>query len=94
MALKYYIFKGGSKVGPPTRISKGTVDPKFRFGRTRTEQDANLTREGWGTIFSSDEEREQCKFLEKEILGTHINDGVFLQPQDIRSLMRLYKDEK
>lgn len=39
---------------------------KNKFGRTRSEQEENLRKEGWGGGMS-DEELDKCKFLERKL---------------------------
>ena len=39
-------------------------DKPYRFGKTRSEQEANLRKEGMRTL--SDEQLDKCRFLEKK----------------------------
>jgi hypothetical protein len=43
-------------------IIKGKTD----IGKTRSEQEANLRKEGWGGTMT-DEQLDKCKYLEKKI---------------------------
>lgn len=42
------------------------IKGKSSFGKTRSEQEANLRKEGWGGGMS-DEEVDKCKFLERKL---------------------------
>ncbi|MFH1562848.1 MAG: hypothetical protein ABIF11_05460 [Nitrospirota bacterium] len=66
-------------------------DKNPSFGKTRTEQDDNLRREGWGSGFASEEQRDHCKFLEKKIKDGYTTDGrVYLNQKQIMKLMKQY----
>lgn len=41
-------------------------DRKNRFGRTRSEQEGNLRKEGWGGSLS-EEDLDKAKFIEKHL---------------------------
>jgi hypothetical protein len=41
-------------------------DKKGRFGKTRSEQEGNLRKEGWGGTMT-DEQLDKCKYLERKI---------------------------
>jgi len=66
-------------------------DKNPSFGKTRSEQDDNLRKEGWGTGFVSEEQRDHCKFLEKQIKDNYVCNGrVHLNQKNIVKLMRQY----
>ena len=67
------------------------IKKNVSFGKTRTEQDDNLRKEGWGTGFASEEQRDKCKFLEKNIKDNYICNGtIHLNAKNIKRLMRQY----
>lgn len=51
---------------------------KSNFGKTRSEQEQNLAKEGWGTSLT-EEQIDKCAFLERKVKEkyglkkTHIN---------------------
>jgi len=66
-------------------------DKNPAFGKTRTEQNENLEKEGWGSSFASEEQKEHCKFLEKKINENFITGGrVHLNSKQILKLMHQY----
>jgi len=51
---------------------------KSKFGKTRSEQEQNLIKEGWGKTLT-EEQLDKCKFLEKKIKETLGTDKTFLR---------------
>ena len=51
---------------------------KSKFGKTRSEQEQNLIKEGWGKTLT-EEQLDKCKFLEKKIKETLGTDRTFLR---------------
>lgn len=52
------------------------------FGKTRSEQEGNLRKEGWGKTLT-DEQLDKCKFLERKLKEKYGVDKNFLKPGDI-----------
>lgn len=73
-------------------MSKSHIEGGYhKFGNTRSEQDKHLQEEGWGSSFASEEQRDYCKFLEKQIKDNYICGGkVHLRAKHIHCLMKQY----
>jgi len=54
---------------------------KNSYGRTRSEQESNLRKEG--LVGMDDENYEKCKWLEKKIKDSHGSDSNFFRQTDI-----------
>lgn len=61
-------------------------------GRTASEVDKNMRKEGWGGLFENDQQRDHCKFLEKQIKEGYMGGSkIHLKPQAVDRLMEQYK---
>jgi len=57
---------------------------KTRYGRTRSEQETNLRKEGY--VGMGDENFEKCKWMEKKVKETTGSDQNFLRQTDINQV--------
>ena len=72
MGLDYEFFNCGHESKSKTMVF--TKDNPS-VGRRATEIDANMRKDGWGGLFKSDQQRDHCKFLEKQIAEDYICEG-------------------
>ena len=86
MGLKYEFFNGG----PDPKASVGNIN-RPAAGTSATDIDANMRKENWGGLFKNDQQRDHCKFLEKQIAREYTNLGRFqLKASSVDHLMSLY----
>lgn len=57
---------------------------KTTYGKTRSEQESNLRKEGFKGM--SDENYEKCKWAEKKIKETHGSTENFLRQTDLSTV--------
>lgn len=88
MGLDYEFFDGG----PDIKAKSATYNRDNPVvGRTATEIDRNMRQAGWGGLFKDDQQRDHCKFLEKQIKRGYIGGGKCnLRPAAIEGLMKQY----
>ena len=88
MALKYEFFNGGPD---PKTTAKDFSINRPAAGTSATEIDGNMRKEGWGGLFKSDQQRDHCKYLEKQVGREYTNLGRFqLKASSVDHLMSLY----
>uniref|UniRef100_A0A6M3L9P2 Uncharacterized protein n=1 Tax=viral metagenome TaxID=1070528 RepID=A0A6M3L9P2_9ZZZZ len=88
MGLKYEFFDGG----PDPKKAMYLPDDGKPSGHTATEIDANMRKEGWGGLFKDDQERDHCKFLEKQIAEGYTGGRKCqLKASAVKHLMAQYK---
>ena len=87
MALKYEFFNGG----PDPEVKRDLPIQSKNLGDTATEIDANMRKAGWGGLFSSDQQRDHCKFLEDNVKRNYSCGGKWkLKSHMIEHLMKPY----
>ena len=57
------------------------IKGKTKFGKTRSEQETNLRKEGF--VSMSDENLDKCKWLEKKLKEKHGSNTNFLRQTEI-----------
>ena len=74
--------------GGPSLFSNGGILANIiikrpdSFGKTRSEQEENLRKDGWGRTLSN-EQLDKCKFLERKIKDKFGSNKNFLRPHEI-----------
>ena len=76
------VYPARSRSGqrPSSRLANIIIKGKTRTGKTRSEQEENLRKEGWGTM--SDENLAKTKYLERRAKEEWNSDKNFISQVD------------